>query len=114
MLAVLALFAQFACGPASAGLPPDAIAVDGRKCSSCHGQDGRGNVKMEMGLKLAPGTLDLARAAAASIPSETIETIVRKGKGKMPGFEKKLTPDELADAMKFVASVRAKGKPAAK
>ena len=114
MLIALPVFAFLATAPVQAAPASVPSAVFAKKCASCHGQDGRGNGKMETMLKLAAGTLDLSRESSLKLSADEVEATVRKGKGKMPAFEKKLTAEDLADALKFVAGIREMHKPAAK
>lgn len=55
------------------------------KCAMCHGANGEGKAAM----KTTP-----LKAAAAKTDAELTE-IMNKGKGKMPGYAGKLTPDQI-------------------
>jgi mono/diheme cytochrome c family protein len=67
-------------------------------CSACHGVDGRGVSGDDL------VTPDLTRAA--------IDTRVRTGRGRMPGFAGRLPDDQIGEVVGYVVDLRAKaGKP---
>lgn len=90
-LGALAIAALAACGPREPLPAPEAY---GRYCARCHGDDGRGDPKA---VRLNP-RLDLVRSL---MMREGDAVLVREriaaGRGAMPGFERKLTPEELDD-----------------
>ena len=68
----------------------------------CHGADG--NAKTSVAERLGVKKLtDPTRMAAFT--NEDIVNIIQNGKGKMPGFGKKMTPQELSDTIEFVRSL---------
>ncbi|HEX2616906.1 MAG TPA: cytochrome c [Flavobacteriales bacterium] len=89
------------CAMAPAGdiqVPTDTTA-EGRAlyvthCVRCHGEDG---AKGKWGAK----DLRASRMAAVAITRQ-----VREGKGIMPSFERKLTPEQLAALVQFVPTLR--------
>ncbi len=82
-------FALGACGP-KGPLPP-AAAYD-EYCARCHGDDGRGDPKM---VRLKP-KLDLVRSEMVLEGDfDLVRERIAEGEGTMPGFEAKLTPEEL-------------------
>src|SRR5687767_9558368 len=69
----------------------DTAAVYKAKCAICHGPSGEGDTPMWK--KLAVKSLGSAEVQKMS-DAEMLALLI-KGKNKMPGFDKKLTPDEL-------------------
>jgi mono/diheme cytochrome c family protein len=90
----------------SAGEPAadPAAEIWGKKCASCHGQDAKGNAKMASMLKLEPALLDMTKKETVSKTDADLRKIVEEGKNKMPAFKisKKLTDDEISQAMKHM------------
>ena len=73
-----------------------------KNCVMCHGADGTGKTKM--GLKL--GAADLTSNDIQSLSDEAIAQTLRAGKGKMPAFDKLLTPEEIASVIQYVRTLR--------
>jgi mono/diheme cytochrome c family protein len=80
----------------------DGKAVYEKSCAKCHGADGKGDAAKEKAFKLEPGTLNLGRDAVAKQTKAEKRAITAGGKDKMPGYEKKLTAEELDAAMDHV------------
>jgi|SRR4051812_22645563 cytochrome c6 len=72
------------------------------KCQSCHGANGTPNPAMakSMGLK------DLKSEDVQKQSDADLKTVVEKGKGKMPGFAGKLTPDQTNDVVKYLRTLK--------
>lgn len=86
---LLVLLLVAACGPRAPLEPPRAY---DRYCGRCHGDDGRGDPKA---VRLNP-KLDLVRSEMVrdgDLPR--VEENISQGRGAMPGFERKLAPEEL-------------------
>ena len=88
-------------------LAPAALADDAAlyktKCAVCHAADGSGNVPM--GQKT--GVHDFRSPEVQKMTDAQLIEIATKGKAKMPGYDKKLTADEIKG---LVAYVRGLGK----
>jgi cytochrome c6 len=86
-------------------LPLSAIAGDGggdlfkSKCAMCHGPDGAGKTMMGEKLKIP----DLHSADVQKKSDADLKTIITKGKDKMPGYETKLSKEQID---KLVAYIR--------
>ncbi len=65
-----------------------------KKCSVCHGKDGKGS---PAGLKM--GAKDLT---VTKLSEPAIEEVVTNGRGKMPANKGKLTEPEVKELAKFV------------
>jgi cytochrome c6 len=72
------------------------------KCAACHGADGKGETAM--GKRL--GIKDLGSADVQKQSDADLTTAISKGKGKMPGYEGKLTADQIQDLVKYVRSLK--------
>jgi cytochrome c6 len=73
-----------------------------KNCVMCHGADGTGKTKM--GLKL--GSADLTSNDIQSLSDEALAQTLRNGKGKMPAFDKTLTPEEITSVIQYVRTLR--------
>jgi cytochrome c6 len=87
---------------------PAAAAEDGgalfkSKCAMCHGPDGSGKTMMGEKLKIP----DLHSADVQKKSDADLRALITKGKDKMPGYEGKLTKEQI-DAL--VAFIRGLGK----
>ena len=74
---------------AAATLAPDGAATFKAKCAACHGVDGSGNTAAGKSMKVR----DLRSAEVQSQSDDQLFSIIVKGKGKMPGYEKTLGAD---------------------
>lgn len=90
LLVLAGLVATLAgCGPRGPLSPPENYDA---YCARCHGDDGRGDPKM---VRLKP-ELDLVRSAMVRDGDlALVRERIAEGEGTMPGFEHKLTPEEL-------------------
>jgi cytochrome c6 len=86
---------QAAAGGSSAG---DAEALYAKQCARCHGEDGRGETTMGKKFDLK----DLADPEVQKLSDAEIRRIIADGEGKMPGFSKKLSADEIDSLVKYV------------
>ena len=68
------------------------------KCAACHGADGKGNAAMK--------TKDLGGAEVQAMSDADLNGVITKGKKPMPGYEGKLTPDQINDLVKYVRSLK--------
>lgn len=93
---------------ASAQSTPDRFAAArstyDKECKSCHGTKGTGGpVKLEDGTKLKVPSFQDDRAVRHP-DSDYLKQITKGGDG-MPAFEKKLTPEQMNDLIKFIREV---------
>ena len=88
---------------APAALADDSAALYKTKCAVCHSADGSGN--SAMGKKT--GAHDFRSEEIQKMTDAQLTEITTKGKAKMPGYDKKLTADEIKG---LVAYVRELGK----
>ena len=72
-----------------------------KDCQNCHGANGEGGpVKLEDGTKLKVPSLREGHALRHS--DEEFTKQITKGGDGMPAFEKKLTPDQMKDLIRFI------------
>ena len=88
-LAVLALGLSALKSPVTLAVADDAKVTYAKKCASCHGPDGSGGTPMGKQMKLR----DLRSAEVQKQTDAQLTTIIGKGKGKMPGYDKDLGAD---------------------
>ncbi len=94
MKRIVALFVVvLAAGAARADEAKEGKQVYTQKCVMCHGADGKAK-KM--------GSPDLSTLKASE---SEIEAVVTNGKGKMPKYAGKLTPDQIKDVSKYVKTL---------
>ena len=74
-----------------------------RDCQSCHGRDGAGNPQLEKTLKVTIPPVTAAALAQKNDP-EMLHIIV-EGKGKMPGFAKKLSAEEQQQVLNYMKTL---------
>lgn len=90
---------------ATAALSLTAFAADGAetykaKCASCHGADGAGAMAKKMGSR------DLNSAEFQKSTDAEINAVIAKGKGKMPGYEGKLSADDITAVTKYIRTLK--------
>jgi len=68
------------------------------KCAMCHGADGKGDVPMgkKFGLK------DLGSAEVQGQTDAQLNDMIAKGKDKMPGYEGKLTKEQITGLVGYI------------
>ncbi|MDP7254987.1 MAG: cytochrome c [Planctomycetota bacterium] len=79
--------------------------IYGRTCTVCHGLDGNANT--QFGKRLGVKKLTDANRMS-TFSDEDIGATIENGKGKMPGFRNKFTPQDLADTIEFVKGLSGK------
>lgn len=82
---------------------PNAAGLYTRNCASCHGRDGRA--------KTAKAKANHARSLVDSewqerVSDERIYNVVMNGKGKMPGYGKKLSEREINALVSYVRGLK--------
>jgi mono/diheme cytochrome c family protein len=83
-------------------LPSDGASLYGSKCAICHGSNGSGTPQWR-----AKGQPDLSSAEWQKSRSDSqIAERIRLGKGKMPGFAKKLSEEDVMALVKQVRNFR--------
>jgi cytochrome c6 len=80
----------------------DAAADYKTKCATCHGPDGKGDTAMGKTMKVK----DLGSAEVQKQSDADLTTIIEKGKKPMPGYEGKLTKEQIDGLVKYVRSLK--------
>jgi cytochrome c6 len=80
----------------------DPAALYKSKCQVCHGPDGKGDTAA--GKKL--GAKDFHAPEVAKMSDAELFDITKKGKEKMPSYDKKLTDDQIKDLIKYIRSLK--------
>jgi mono/diheme cytochrome c family protein len=100
---VITLAAVLAFGTATcAYAQDDPAALYKSKCQACHGADGRGDTPA--GKKV--GAKDFHSGEVAKMSDTELFEITKKGKEKMPAYDKKLTDDQIKTLIKFIHSLK--------
>ena len=72
------------------------------KCTVCHGADGTGTTPM--GKKLV--VRDFHSDEVSKMTDEELFGITKKGKIKMPAYDKKLTDDQIKALVKYIRTLK--------
>lgn len=92
----------FAPQPAQAGGSGDdlaeARATYQKMCASCHAKDGSGDTPT--GKKM--GVRSFKHPDVKKMSDAELTTVTAKGKGKMPGYEKKLSAAQIKDQIRLI------------
>lgn len=80
----------------------DTAALYKAKCAACHGPDGKGDTAA--GKKL--GVKDFHSPEVAKMSDAELFDITKKGKDKMPAYDKKLTDDQIKDLIKYIRELK--------
>src|SRR5712692_2430287 len=100
MMGVAVSVIGFTLAPVLAQSTPESLYK--AKCAVCHGPDGKGETTM--GKKL--GVRSFHSAEVVKETDTELLDITKKGKGKMPSFDKKLTDDQIKDLIKYIRSLK--------
>ena len=73
-------------------------------CALCHGADGRGSTPAGKAFK-AP---DFHDSTVIKMTDAELETIIRKGKDKMPAYEDKLSSSEIKSLVVYIRTLQSK------
>ncbi len=80
----------------------DTAALYKSKCRVCHGPDGKGETPA--GKKV--GAKDLHSPEVAKMSDAALFDIVKKGKQKMPAYDKKLTDAQIKALVHYIRSLK--------
>jgi cytochrome c6 len=72
------------------------------KCASCHGADGKGDTPAGKGMKVK----DLASEDVQKQSDADLAGIIEKGKKPMPGYEGKITKEQVDGLVKWIRSLK--------
>jgi cytochrome c6 len=72
------------------------------KCAMCHGPNGAGDTVMGKNMKIR----DLGSADVQKQTDAELDTIISKGKGKMPAYDGKLTKEQINELVKHIRTLK--------
>lgn len=100
--AILVVISIFVLAFAAVAQAEDAAAIFKAKCATCHGATGAGDTGMGKTLKLrALGSADVQKQT-----DDALNTIISKGKGKMPAYAAKVSADDVKGLVKFIRTLK--------
>ncbi|MGA9527694.1 MAG: cytochrome c [Terriglobales bacterium] len=67
-------------------------------CAMCHGANGEGKAAMK--------TTDFGSADVQKASDAELTDIITKGKGKMPAYDGKLSPDQVSEIVKWIRTLK--------
>ena len=72
------------------------------KCAPCHGSRGAGDTKLGQNLHVRDlGSMDVQKQSDGELTG-----IITKGNGTMPGYEGKLSGDQINEIVKFIRTLK--------
>jgi mono/diheme cytochrome c family protein len=74
------------------------------KCAMCHGPDGKGETPAGKSTK----AVSFAAPEVAKMSDEELETVITKGKNKMPAFEGKLKKEQIVELVAYIRELAKK------
>ncbi len=72
------------------------------KCAGCHGATGGADTAMAKSMKMK----DLGSAEVQSKSDAQLNEIITKGQKPMPGYEGKLSGDQINDVVKYIRTLK--------
>lgn len=81
-------------------------AIFSKKCGVCHAKDGKGNPKMAERLGVPLAAVDLTDKETKDKSDQDLYNTASRGKGKMPAFGDKLTPEELSSVIAYIRALK--------
>jgi mono/diheme cytochrome c family protein len=87
---------------ANARAEDDVASLYKTKCQACHGADGKADTPA--GKKL--GARDFKSPEVAKLSDAELFDITKKGKDKMPAYDKKLTDDQIKGLIQYIRSLK--------
>ena len=72
------------------------------KCANCHGAEGKGDTPAGKGMKVK----DFASDDVQKQSDADLAGIIEKGKKPMPGYEGKLTKEQIDGLVKYIRSLK--------
>jgi cytochrome c6 len=88
----------------SAAFGDDSAALFKSKCAMCHGPDGTGKTMMGEKLKIP----DLHSSDVQKKADADLKAIITKGKDKMPGYDTKLSKEQIDGLVAYIRSLAKK------
>ena len=92
-------------GLAMAFAGDDAKGLFDKKCSKCHGVDGKGLAKMAKVLKIENGKLDLTSPDTVKASDDDLTKVILDGRKKMPKHKGKLSDSQVKSLVQYIRSL---------
>jgi mono/diheme cytochrome c family protein len=80
----------------------DGTATFKAKCVMCHGADGSGSTPVGKSMKIP----DLRSAAVQGQSDGQLAAAIANGKGKMPAYNKSLSPEQIQQLVAFIRGLK--------
>jgi len=74
------------------------------KCAMCHGADGSGNTPAGKSM----GAKDFRAPEVVSEADSQLQGVIEKGRNKMPGYQGKLSADDIGGLVKYIRQLQGK------
>lgn len=103
-LAVFFIGITFSALPSSTRAQGDAAKVFKANCTLCHGDDGSGNSPTGKALKAK----DLRSDEVQKQTDAQLAEVIAKGRGKMPAFGSKFSPDVIKSLVAYIRQLAKK------
>jgi len=97
---IVVLAVAFACSTWT--FAADAAADYKAKCASCHGADGKGDTGPGKAMKVK----DLASDEVQKLSDADLTGAIEKGKKPMPGYEGKLSKEQIDALVKYIRGMK--------
>ena len=97
-------WALLAIGAVGFAAAQDAAAAYKSNCAMCHGAAGDGNTPAGKKFNVPSFTTD----AAIKESDETLLTVIKDGKGKMPAWKSKLSDDQSKELVAYIRTLQKK------
>jgi cytochrome c6 len=97
---IVVLAVAFACS--TWAFAADAAADYKAKCATCHGADGKGDTAMGKTMKVK----DLASEDVQKQSDADLIGVIEKGKKPMPGYEGKLSKEQIDGLVKYIRGLK--------
>lgn len=77
-----------------------------KNCKACHGSDAKGDSTVAIIFKIDLARLNLTDKETSGKKDRELIKNVTEGNGKMKGFKSRLKPEEIAEAIKYIRSLK--------
>lgn len=77
-----------------------------KNCKACHGPDAKGDSAVAIIFKIDLARLNLTDKETSSKKDRELIKTATKGVGQMKGFQSRLKPEEISEAIKYIRSLK--------
>ena len=104
LLLSLGAMGLLAVGARSSNAQGTAETVYKAKCAMCHGADGKGETPVGKSMT----AISFAAPEVVKMSDEDLETVITKGKNKMPPFDGKLKKEQIEQLVEYIRALAKK------